>query len=128
MLRHWIFLSLLGCSAFGGAIGRPAIAQEWAPMLNPGIDNQPGPFSYFSHSVDEIGAMDAPMATEITPEASLYTGYGELVFLVGPEMSTIAPRIRTLEKATCRWSTPQSRTPASSTASRSSRPGSMMTY
>jgi len=67
-------------------------------MLNPSIDNQPGPFSYFSHSVDEIGAMDAQMATEITPEGSLYTGYGELVFLVGPEMSTIAPRIRTLEK------------------------------
>ena len=73
-------------------------AQDPAPMVNPDIDQQPGPFSYFSHSVDEIGVMDAPLATEITPEGSLYTGYGELVFLTGPEMTAIAPRIRTLEK------------------------------
>jgi hypothetical protein len=73
-------------------------AQTPAPMVNPNIDQQPGPFSYYSHSVDEIGVMDAPMATEITPSGSLYTGYGELVFLVGPEMTPIHPRIRTLEK------------------------------
>ncbi len=73
-------------------------AQVPAAMVNPKIDQQPGPFSYYSHSVDEIGVMDAPLATEITPEGSLYTGYGELVFLTGPEMSRIAPRIRTLEE------------------------------
>lgn len=67
-------------------------------MMNPVIDNQPGPFSYFSKSVDEIGVMDAPLATEITPNGSLYTGYGELLFLTGPMMSPIEPRIRTLEK------------------------------
>ncbi|HEV2136424.1 MAG TPA: hypothetical protein VGR47_19530 [Terracidiphilus sp.] len=67
-------------------------------MVNPDIDRQPGPFSYYSHSVDEIGVMNAPLATEITPEGSLYTGYGELLFLTGPEMSPIAPRIRTLEQ------------------------------
>lgn len=67
-------------------------------MVNPNIDQQPGPFSYFSQSVDEIGVMDAPEATEITPSASLYTGYGELVFLTGPELTPIHPRIRTLEK------------------------------
>ncbi|HEV2327015.1 MAG TPA: hypothetical protein VGS10_23960 [Terracidiphilus sp.] len=73
-------------------------SQAPAPMVNPDIDQQPGPFSYYSHSVDEIGVMDAPQATEITPEGSLYTGYGELLFLTGPEMSPIAPRIRTLEQ------------------------------
>lgn len=73
-------------------------SQTPTPMVNPDIDQQPGPFSYYSHSVDEIGVMDAPLATEITPEGSLYTGYGELVFLTGPEMSRIAPRIRTLEQ------------------------------
>ena len=67
-------------------------------MVNPAIDEEPGPFSYFSQSVDEIGVMGAPLATEITPEASLYTGYGELVFLAGPLMTPIKPRIRTLEK------------------------------
>lgn len=67
-------------------------------MVSPAIDKQPGPFSYYSQSVDEIGVMDAPAGAEITPEASLFTGYGELVFLVGPQMSPISPRIRTLEK------------------------------
>ena len=67
-------------------------------MVNPDIDQQPGPFSYYSHSVDEIAVMDAPQGTEITPAGSLYTGYGELVFLTGPQMSPIAPRIRTLEQ------------------------------
>src|SRR5690348_18472533 len=60
-----------------------------APMVNPAIDQQPGPFSYYSHSVDEIGVMDAPQGAEITPEGSLYTGYGELVFLTGPGMTPI---------------------------------------
>ncbi len=67
-------------------------------MVNPRIDQQPGPFSYYSHSVDEIGVMDAPMGTEVTPEGSLYTGYGELLFLIGPERTPIEPRIRTLER------------------------------
>ena len=83
----------LGLSSYGSLA-----AQDPAPMVNPSIDDQGGPFSFFSQSVDEIGVMDAPLATEITPEASLYTGYGELVFLVGPTMQAIAPRLRTLEK------------------------------
>lgn len=88
---------LLLCS-FSMLCSHPALyAQDLAPMVNPLIDEQPGPFSYFSQSADEIGIEDAPLATEITPEASLYTGYGELVFLAGPMMTPIAPRIRTLE-------------------------------
>ncbi len=67
-------------------------------MANPAIDDEPGPFSYFSQSVDEIGVLDAPLATEITPDASLYTGFGELVFRIGPQMSEMKPRIRTLER------------------------------
>ena len=90
-LRCFAFLPLLLCGA-----GQQAQAQ--APMVNPDIDRQFGPFSYYSQSVDEIGGIDAPLATEITPSGSLYTGYGELVFLTGPMMAPIAPRIRTLEK------------------------------
>ncbi len=98
MARH----GLHACFTFAFALLLEAAAgvqgQTPAPMVNPKIDQQPGPFSYYSHSVDEIGAMDAPMATEITPSGSLYTGYGELVFLAGPDMTPIHPRIRTLEK------------------------------
>lgn len=82
--------------AIAGVCSTPA--QTPTPMVNPRIDRQPGPFSYYSHSVDEIGVMDAPLGTEVTPEGSLYTGYGELLFLVGPERTPIMPRIRTLEK------------------------------
>ena len=73
-------------------------SQTPAPMVNPDIDQQPGPFSYYSQSVDEIGEIGAPLATEITPSGSLYTGYGELDFLIGPMMTPMEPRIRTLEK------------------------------
>ena len=60
--------------------------------------DQPGqPFSYFSQSTDVVGVMNAPSATEITPEGYLYTGYGELMFFTGPERTPISARIRTLE-------------------------------
>ena len=67
-------------------------------MVSPSLDSEKGPFSYYAKSVDEIGVMDSEQATEITPDGSLYTGSGELVFLVGSTMSSIAPRLRTLEK------------------------------
>ncbi len=68
-----------------------------AQMVNPQIDQQPGPFSYFSKSTDELGVMRAPSAAEITPEGFLYTGFGELMFFVGPEQAPVSARVRTLE-------------------------------
>lgn len=68
-------------------------------MISPQIDaNANQPFSYFSKPTDEIGFMDTPYATEITPEGYLYTGFTELLFLVGSELTPISQRIRTLEK------------------------------
>ncbi len=68
-----------------------------AQMVHPAIDSEPGPFSYFSQPTDEIGVMGAEAATEITPEGSLYTGFGELVFFTGPERWPVSQRVRTLE-------------------------------
>lgn len=105
MSRHGYRLSffsclalLMGAASLLSAGASPAQAQTPAPMVNPKIDDQTGPFSYYSHSVDEIGVKDAPMGTEVTPSGGLYTGYGELLFLTGPEMTPMEPRIRTLEK------------------------------
>ncbi len=42
--------------------------------------------------------MHSPSGAEITPEGSLYTGFGELVFFVGMDREPVAQRIRTLEK------------------------------
>ncbi len=64
-------------------------------MVNPAIDEGPGPFSYFSRPTDAIGVMDG-RGTEITPEGYLYTGYGELMFLAGAELTPVRQRIRTL--------------------------------
>ncbi|HTV04178.1 MAG TPA: hypothetical protein VME86_02340 [Acidobacteriaceae bacterium] len=42
--------------------------------------------------------MDAPEATEITPEGYLYTGFGELMFFTGPSDTPVRQRLRTLER------------------------------
>ena len=73
-------------------------AHSGAQMVNPEIDRPDQPFSYFSKSSDIVGVMNAPSATEITPEGFLYTGYGELMFFTGPERKPISARIRTLER------------------------------
>jgi hypothetical protein len=66
-------------------------------MVSPDIDRDGQPFSYFSKPTDVIGVMNAPSATEISPEGYLYTGFGELMFFTGPEQTAISARIRTLE-------------------------------
>jgi hypothetical protein len=66
-------------------------------MVSPDIDQDGLPFSYFSKPTDVIGVMNAPSATEISPEGYLYTGFGELMFFTGPEQTAISARIRTLE-------------------------------
>jgi hypothetical protein len=67
-------------------------------MVSPDIDRPGEPFSYPSRPTDEIGVPDAPSATEITPEGYLYTGFGELMFFVGPDHQPISPRLHTLAK------------------------------
>jgi hypothetical protein len=69
-----------------------------AQMVSPRIDPPDQPFSYFSRPSDEIGVMDAPEATEITPEGYLYTGFGELMFFTGPDDTPVHQRLRTLER------------------------------
>ncbi len=72
----------------------PAAAQ----MVPPSIDDPREPFSYFSRPTGEIGIMGAEAATEITPEGYLRTGFGELMFFEGPELTPISVRINTLEQ------------------------------
>jgi len=53
-------------------------------MLDPDLTDAPDkPFSYFANPNDILGAFGAPVASEITPEGYIFTGFGELVFLVG---------------------------------------------
>jgi len=66
-------------------------------MANPAIDLQPGPFSYFSQSVDELGVMGAVSGSELSPEGYIYTGFGELMFFLGPTQTPVSARVRTLE-------------------------------
>jgi hypothetical protein len=67
-------------------------------MVSPAMDEPGQPFNYYSQPTDEIGVMDAPEATEITPEGYLYTGFGELMFFTGPGDEPVHQRLRTLER------------------------------
>ncbi len=67
-----------------------------AQMVNPAIDAGNGPFSYYSQPTDEIGVMDAPSGTLVSPEGFLYTGYGELMFFTGNPGVPIHQRVKTL--------------------------------
>lgn len=69
-----------------------------AQMVSPSIDVPGKPFSYAAMPTDVIGIPDALAATEITPEGYLYTGFGELMFLIGYPVTPASQRLRTLEK------------------------------
>jgi len=50
-------------------------------MHNPDLIDPPDkPFSYFANPNDILGAFGAPVASEITPEGYVFTGFGELMF------------------------------------------------
>jgi hypothetical protein len=75
----------------------PAAAQDvGGGMLDPAIDRPGEPFSYFAHPTDVIGAWLAPVASEVTPEGYIYTGFGELMFFVGNPPEPVEQRVRTL--------------------------------
>lgn len=76
----------------------PSTSRVPTPMVSPSIDRPGEPFSYFSKPTDEIGVMDAPEATEVTPEGYLYTGFGELMFFTGAENTPVNVRVKTLER------------------------------
>jgi hypothetical protein len=67
-----------------------------AQMVNPAIDAGNEPFSYYSQPTDEIGVMDAPSGTLISPEGFLYTGFGELMFFTGNPAVPVSQRVKTL--------------------------------
>ncbi len=62
------------------------------------IDPDNKPFSYYAHPTDLIGVMYAPVGIEITPEGYIWTGFGELMFLVGNPPEPIYCRIKTLHQ------------------------------
>ncbi len=84
-----VLLSLFGCSFLP--------AQDVGNgMLDPAIDRPNEPFSYFANPTDIIGAWLAPVASEVTPEGYIYTGFGELMFFVGNPPEPVCVRNRTL--------------------------------
>ncbi|MFH1921306.1 MAG: hypothetical protein ABIP48_15685 [Planctomycetota bacterium] len=76
-----------------------AVAQDLGGgMVDPGIDTPGEPFSYFRNPTDVIGALYAPVASEVTPEGYIYTGFGELMFFVGNPAEPVNVRIKTLHQ------------------------------
>jgi hypothetical protein len=62
------------------------------------MDDPAKPFSYFRCPTDVIGTLYAPVASEVTPEGCVYTGFGELMFFVGNPLEPVNVRIKTLRK------------------------------
>jgi hypothetical protein len=92
-LRKRRIYNFLLCAALTSLSSGPMYPQ----MVSPSIDEQPGPFSYFSKPTDELAVCGAASGAEITPEGYIYTGFGELMFFTGPEQTPVEARIRTLE-------------------------------
>ncbi len=67
-------------------------------MPDPAIDPPGEPFSYFWRPTDVIAPLDSPVASEVTPEGYLYTGFGELMFFTGNPPEPIDIRVRTLRE------------------------------
>ena len=93
-----IALVLLGIAV--GLLVPPAAAQMpmLGGMLDPAIDEPGKPFSYFWHPTDVIGSLYAPVASEVTPEGYVYTGFGELMFFTGLPARPVEVRIKTLHR------------------------------
>ncbi len=92
-LKLVVYLGLLCCLP-----GAALLRAQAGGMLNPDMDPPGEPFSYFAHPNDTIGIPFAPVATEVTPEGYLYTGFGELMFFVGNPPEPVNQRIKTLHK------------------------------
>lgn len=67
-----------------------------AQMVDPNIDQEDGPFCYFSQPTDVISVMDNPEGTLITPEGYLFTGYAEYMFFTGNPPQPVNQRVKTL--------------------------------
>lgn len=91
--RRWTVGSLVLLCAVSRTVRLDA---QTGGMLDPAIDSPGDPFSYFWHPNDTIGALFAPVATEVTPEGYLYTGFGELMFFVGNPLEPVNQRVKTL--------------------------------
>ena len=84
---------------------RPALAAAllaWAMAtlaapIDPGIDDVPGPFSYFSRPSTVLGVADGDEGTQVGPEGWLWTGSAQLIFLAGPDLEPLRQRIHTLQ-------------------------------
>jgi hypothetical protein len=74
----------------------PLSAQITGGMLDPAIDPADRPFSYFWKPDDVLGALYAPLASEVTPEGYIWTGFGELMFFTGNPPEPVNQRLRTL--------------------------------
>src|SRR5438270_11787078 len=82
-----LFLAAV-CYLFTSAAG--------AQMLDPAMDRDGEPFSYFSRPTDVVGQMDARSGTLVSPEGYFYTGFGEIMLFAGDPPAPIEQRVKTL--------------------------------
>ena len=87
--------SAILCGVIHGFGPGSSLASQMS-SLDPDQPNQL--FTWAAFPTDEIGIADAEYGTEITPSGSLYTGYGELSFMVGNPARYVDQHVRTLSE------------------------------
>ena len=91
MFRYISARKFLFCALFaflgGGLTARP---------IDPSIDDERGPFCYFSRPSTVLGVADGPEGAQVMPEGWLWTGAAELVFFAGASLEPLRQRIQTL--------------------------------
>lgn len=98
MRNTLLLLSVVILMAVAGSALTAASNTLYPPMDNGSLDRPDRPFDYFSRPTTVLGVRHAPNGTEVTPEGSLYTGYAEVGFFAGPQLTPVNQRVKTLER------------------------------
>jgi len=93
MKKIQVFSVFFLCLNFDGLV---SVAQITEGMIDPQLDDPEESFSYFWNPTDIIGTFLAPVASEVTPEGYVYTGFGELMFFTGNPPQPVNKRVKTL--------------------------------
>ncbi len=80
------------------SVFKAVLRSQRPKMADPKIDEEPGPFSYFSKPSFQMGLPGQRRATQITPEGRLFTGAAELEFFAGENLEPVSQRVWTLYK------------------------------
>jgi hypothetical protein len=91
----WWLLAAAGAAAPRGEPVAPLSPEEAEARIAAELA---APFCYLLRPSDVLGFMDCPEGTQVTWDAALNTGFGELNLYAGAPLTRVRQRVRTLER------------------------------